>query len=200
MELKNSFEVEAPVEEVWRALTDFERVVSCVPGAELLEPPTEARCSARMTIKLGPMTLKYQGDIDVLEKDAAAHRAVLQGKARAAGGQGNVRAKVTLQLAGDGTRTRAEVDSDVQIGGRAAALGQGVIKDVAAKLTNQFADNLAGLFATVQTSESEKSAPPRAEALRAGSLAGAILRERVTRPWAIGAALLTLLAVVYTCG
>ena len=206
MELKNGFTVAAPVDEVWRALTDFGRVVPCVPGAELLEPPDETRCKARMSIRLGPMTLQYRGDVEVLEKDAEARSALLQVKARDLRGQGNARAQVRMRLEADGAGTRAELESDVQVGGRAAALGQGAMRDVAARLTGQFADNLAGLFdSPPDAGDSQADAPDGSATapgapLAAGSLLAGALRDRLARPATLAALLVAVAAVVYFCG
>src|SRR5262245_8021723 len=165
MRLANQFSVDAPVSAVWDVLVDVQRVAPCLPGARVLEKLDGERYRAGMTVKLGPMTLTYEGEVELLERDPAARRARLSGSAREARGQGTANAQVAFALAPQGEGTRAEIEMDVQLSGRAAALGQGVLQPVAEKLVTEFASNLAQLCAP---RASGAPAAPRPDALDAG--------------------------------
>jgi carbon monoxide dehydrogenase subunit G len=196
MRLANQFSVDAPVSAVWDVLVDVERVAPCLPGARVLEKLDGERYRAGMTVKLGPMTLNYEGEVELLERDPAARRARLSGSAREARGQGTANAQVAFALAPQGEGTRAEIEMDVQLSGRAAALGQGVLQPVAEKLVTEFAANLAQLCAPRANGA---PAPPRPEALDAGPLLRSAIMRFLDAPGIVVAAVLALVFLVWEC-
>jgi uncharacterized protein len=146
MEFQNEFDVEAPIDEVWDTVLDVERVAPCVPGAQVLERTGENAYKVGIKVKVGPIAMRYDGQVEILEADAAAHRAVMSAKAREARGQGTANARVQMVLSGDGGRSHGTISTDLQLSGRAAAMGRGVIQDVSARLIGQFAENLAAML------------------------------------------------------
>ncbi len=147
MRFENSFAVEAPVEEVWRTLLDVERVAPCVPGAQVLERAGEDAYKVGIRVKLGPMSMQYRGQVEIVEEDAEARRAVMRARAQEARGQGTADATVEMRLSGGQDVTEGTIETDLQLSGRAAAMGQGVIRDVSAKLVEEFSRNLAEMLA-----------------------------------------------------
>lgn len=145
MVFDNSFTVDKPIEEVWSTLVDLEKVIPCVPGAKVLEKTGDKSVTAEVKIKLGSMSMTYTAPAEIIEQDDAAHRAVLTGKAKEAGGQGNADAKVDLQLTEAGSGTEAKIHSDINVTGKAAQMGEGVIAAVTEGMIAQFAENLAKL-------------------------------------------------------
>lgn len=145
MEFENTFVVKAPVEQVWDLLLDVERVAPCMPGATVLEHTGEDAYKVAVKVRLGPMTMNYRGDVEIVDKDAGAHRATMRAKAKEARGQGTAQADVRMALQERDGGTAASIVTAMQMSGRAAAMGQGVIRDVAATLTDTFAKNLAGM-------------------------------------------------------
>jgi hypothetical protein len=99
-----------------------------------------------MKVKLGPVTMQYKGQMEVVERDEKAYRAVLKGSAKEARGQGTAQATAHLQLVEDGGTTRGTVHADVALSGRAAAMGQGVIGSVTDSMMGQFATNLQAML------------------------------------------------------
>src|SRR3954470_21700506 len=167
MEFENTFQVQAPVEDVWTLLMDVERVAPCMPGAQVLEQTGDDAYKVAVKVKLGPMTMNYKGDVEILDKDDAARRATMRAKAREARGQGTAQASIAMALQEADGGTTATLVTDLQMSGKAAAMGQGVIRDVAAALTDTFAQNLAGMVegapaAAAQPAPTE--APPTTEA------------------------------------
>ena len=77
MEFENQFDVPAPIDEVYAALLDVQRVAPCVPGAEVLEQTGDDTYKVAIKVKVGPMSMTYTGDVEFVEKDDAAHRAVM---------------------------------------------------------------------------------------------------------------------------
>lgn len=145
MEFENTFLVQAPVAEVWDLLLDVERIAPCMPGAQVLAQTGDDVYKVAVKVRLGPMTMNYKGDVEIVGKDAETHHATMRAKAMEARGQGTASADIEMSLREESAGTRASIVTTMQMSGKAAAMGQGVIKDVAAALTDEFARNLAGL-------------------------------------------------------
>src|SRR5690242_5258012 len=145
MEFESTFIVDAPVAEVWKLLMDVERIAPCMPGAKVLEQTGDDAYKVAVKVRLGPMTMNYKGDVEILAKNEAVHQATMRAKAKEARGQGTASADIRMALREQGTGTEASIVTSMQMSGKAAAMGQGVIKDVAASLTDTFAQNLAGM-------------------------------------------------------
>jgi carbon monoxide dehydrogenase subunit G len=218
MRFENSFSVRAPIDEVYAALLDLERVAPAMPGAEVTEKVSDDAYKVAIKVKLGPMTMNYRGDVTVSEKDPAAHRAKVHVKAREARGQGNATADVTMQLAEQDGGTGATMSADVQLAGRAAAMGRGIIEEVSSKLVDRFAENLASMLGEHEaTAEPEATAaapaggagaeapaeptpPLQDESLDAGALAAGMVADRMRDPRVLAAAIGGALFLGYLLG
>src|SRR5688572_8897768 len=99
--------------------------------------------TGRVKVKLGPINLTYQGKASFIEKDEAAHKAVIDARGKDQRGNGTAAAVVTAKLKAEGSITRVDVLTDLNITGRPAQFGRGVMTDVGNKLLGQFADKLA---------------------------------------------------------
>lgn len=141
MELKDTFTVDVPPERLWEVLTDVERIAPCVPGFEL-EEVDEPDYRGRMKIKVGAIQMSYDATITFAERDDAARRAVLKVKGKERRGPGAVDATTTASLSGENGKTTAEMVTEVQVTGRIAQFGRGIISDVSSRLTEKFVDNL----------------------------------------------------------
>ncbi|SDK15261.1 hypothetical protein SAMN05216282_103125 [Cryobacterium psychrotolerans] len=147
MELESTFSVVAPIDEVWATIMDFERVAGCVPGAQILNKLSEDAYQVGMKVKLGPVSMQYKGLLNVLERDVANHRAVFEGKAQEARGQGTAQGTGSLVLVQDGDTTRGTVTGDIALSGKVAAMGRGVIGSVTDQMMALFAENLQAMIA-----------------------------------------------------
>src|SRR3954465_765053 len=142
MKLEHDFTVPAPVDEAWKALLDVEKVAPCMPGAALTSVDGDD-FTGTVKVKVGPIQVTYKGQARFVQKDEAAHRVVIEASGKEARGRGTASATVTAVLTGKGNETRCEVETDLNITGRPAQFGRGVMADVGAKLIGQFADCLA---------------------------------------------------------
>jgi len=138
MNLENEFTVPVPVDEAWQVLLDVERMAPCMPGATLTSVNGD-EFTGTVKVKVGPITVTYNGEAKFLSKDDATHRAVLEAKGKESRGSGTAGATVTTQLSGEGSTTKVRVETDLNITGRPAQFGRGVMAEVAAKLIDQFA-------------------------------------------------------------
>jgi carbon monoxide dehydrogenase subunit G len=222
MRFENRFDVDAPLEEVWDALLDVERVAPTVPGAQVLEQTGEDAYKVAIKVKVGPMSMTYRGEVEIVERDEAAHRAVMKARAKESRGQGTANADVTMELTGSNGRTAATVVTDVELSGKVATMGQGVLQDVSGRLVGTFAENLAAMLARgdapapepeaaagttageagpAPTQEPERGPGPEpAEALDLGSLGGAVVAERLRDPRALAGLLLLAALLGYLLG
>ncbi len=147
MQLENSFTVPVPIDEAWRVLMDVERIAPCMPGAAL-DSVTGDDFTGRVKVKLGPINLTYQGKASFIERDETAHKAVIDARGKDQRGNGTAAAIVTATLAAEGSVTRVDVLTDLNITGRPAQFGRGVMTDVGNKLLGQFADRLSAQLAS----------------------------------------------------
>jgi carbon monoxide dehydrogenase subunit G len=220
VEFENTFTVQAPVDEVYAALLDLERVTPAMPGAQLLEKIDDDNYKVAIKVKMGPVSMTYRGDVSVVEKDPEAHRAVLDVKAREARGQGSATAKVTMSVEPEGDASRGTMKAQVALSGKAAAMSRGVIDDVSRRLVTTFAENLEGIVGSgASTAAGEgngeaaatpkppppspaepRSEPPEAEALDMGPLAAGMAADRLKDPKVLGALLGGTLLVGYLIG
>jgi uncharacterized protein len=141
VKIEDSFQVDVPVDEAWKVLLDLERIAPCLPGAQLTEVEGD-EYRGTVKIKVGPITAQYKGVAKIEEADEANRKVVLQAEGRDTRGQGNASATVTATLVPEGTSTTVNIDTDLNITGKVAQFGRGVMADVSSKLLGQFADNL----------------------------------------------------------
>jgi len=172
VELSNEFVVPVKVDEAWGLLTDVELIAPCMPGAELQEIEGEEYRGV-VKVKVGPITAQYKGKATFVEKDDAAHKAVLRAEGRDTRGQGNANATITATLESEGDGTKVKVVTDLSITGRAAQFGRGVMADVSTKLLGQFVDCLEKnvLGAGAAAAAEPEAAAPAAEAAPVGEAA-----------------------------
>ncbi len=203
MRFENRFDVDAPIEEVWEAVVDVERVAPNVPGAQVLEQTGEDAYKVAIKVKVGPMSMTYRGEVEIVERDAEAHRAVMKARAKESRGRGTANADVTMALSGENGRTAATVTTDVELSGTVATMSQGVLQDVSGRLVQTFAQNLAAMLEGAKEPAPEAAAsepaPEADDALDLGALGGAAVAERLRDPHVlvpligIGALILLLL-------
>ena len=164
MQLEHHLSVPAPIDVVWPALLDPERVAPCVPGATLTGVDDDS-FTGTVKVKVGPVTLLYKGTGTFTEQDEQARRAVLKAAAKDTRGNGTVNATVTLTLTDEGDHTTGIVATDLSITGKPAQFGRGMIADVGGKIIQQLSACLSERLAVVVTEpESESGGGPISEA------------------------------------
>jgi carbon monoxide dehydrogenase subunit G len=141
MKIDNEFTVGVPIDTAWDALTDLEGIAPCLPGAQLTGVDGDVY-SGKVRIKVGPVISQYAGTAQFVEKDEATHRAVIRAKGKDSRGAGNASALIDAQLRAEGDGTVVTVVTDLNISGKIAQFGSGMIKEVSVKLLGQFVENL----------------------------------------------------------
>ena len=133
MKITSGFSVAAPPDQVFAFLVDVNKVVKCVPGAELTEEVDSSTFKGKLTVKAGAVTIKYQGTAKIVDTEESEDRAVVTVKAngREIGGAGQVYATVTMTVAAAGGSTEVTIDTDVTIAGKLAQFGRNIVEDMA---------------------------------------------------------------------
>lgn len=172
MLIENEFRVTAPVDHTWAYLLDVEKVAPCAPGAELTDVVDDRTWKGKIIMKLGPIALSFAGTVTMAERDDVAHRVVLRAQGQEVKGKGAASAAVTSWLEpGPGTgETTVKMQADITLTGTVAQLSRGLLPDVSAKLTNQFAECLQASMMAQEAGAAETgpgAAPqPQAAAIR----------------------------------
>jgi len=145
VEFDNSFEVPVPVDQAWTLLMDIERIAPCVPGAELTEVIDERSYKGKISVKLGPVALTFNGQTTFEEIDETARTARLAAKGTDSKGRGGAQAKVSFGVEPCAAGSRVAIHTDLMLSGAVAQYGRGVgmVKDLAQHIIAQFAENLA---------------------------------------------------------
>lgn len=125
----------------WDAILDLERVVPCVDGGRVVERTSPESAKAEILVKMGAMSMKFVGTVEVAEQDQATRKVLLKIKSREAGGQGYANADVTFTLNDGG----GEIHTAAQISGKAASMGEGVVNSVLDALIKDFTKNLESI-------------------------------------------------------
>jgi carbon monoxide dehydrogenase subunit G len=160
VEITNDFSISLPPEQAYELLVDLDRVAPCMPGAELGDELPDGSRAVKVRVKLGPMKFVYNGTVRVAERDEAAHRAVLIGKAKEANGQGDAQATITMQVTpGDGGGSAVSTHAQVDLTGRAAQMGHGVVQAVSKQLLGRMTATLEERFAQPAAEEPVAATP-----------------------------------------
>ncbi|WP_435583109.1 SRPBCC family protein [Amycolatopsis thermoflava] len=219
MRLDHEFTVPAPPAEVWKAVTDPERVAPCMPGATLTKVEGET-FTGTVKVKLGPISLLYKGSGEFLETDEQARRIVIKASGKDSRGAGTAAATVTVTLSEENGGTKGSVATDLNVTGRPAQFGRGMISEVGGKILDQFATNLADRLGAAETPaapadekqaesgvttepapekpklETVKPQPQEAEAIDLFEYAGSSIGKRLAPVLAGVAAVLGIVAIV----
>ena len=140
MKLEQSFEVAAPIDRVWDALIDVERVAPCLPGASVTGRNEDGSYAGNLTIKIGPTTAAYAGRLQMEDIDKSVHTATMQAQGTDKRGQGGAKATITSKLSETANGTHVDVSTDYHITGRLARFGRGgMIEDISNRLLREFA-------------------------------------------------------------
>jgi carbon monoxide dehydrogenase subunit G len=141
VELDHPFTTDRAIDDSWIAILDLDKVIPCVEGGRVVERTSPETAKAEIKVKMGAMSMKFKGTVEIAERDDAAHRAVLRVKSREEGGSGHANADVTFALA-DGGGT---IHTAAQITGKAASMGEGVMVTVLDALIRDFTEKLSAI-------------------------------------------------------
>jgi uncharacterized protein len=193
MEMDHSFTVPVPPDQAWDVLLDVERIAPCMPGATVDEVDGDV-VNGRIKVKVGPVSLTYKGTAKFTERDSEAHVVVLEASGKETRGAGTASANVRASMVPDpsGSGTEVTMHTTMNVTGRPAQFGRGVMVEVGGKLVEQFAQNLSKLIAggsddsgsAGADSDAAADATPAADASHASS-GGSVDGADVVTPGAV---------------
>jgi uncharacterized protein len=203
MKLSNEFTVAAPLARTWETLLDVERVAGCLPGASIEPVGQDGMYRGSMRVKVGPVTMAYSGTVRLADVDADQHVASFDARAKETKGAGTAAAVIRNRLEPAGDGTHVVVETDLNVTGRAAQFGRGLMEDVASKMLADFAGRLeqlvlAGAPAAHAPAEPEPGAraAPAPEPEETSLDVGGVLLRGYRGQLAVGGGLLALLLLV----
>jgi carbon monoxide dehydrogenase subunit G len=137
--IENTFAVDAPADRVFAFLLDVNSVLGCVPGAELSETVDDGYFRGRIRVRVGAVSVAYQGTGHVVSRDDSARTAVLEAEGREAGGSGSARAVITVTVGERGEGAEVLMVTELTVAGRGAQTGHGTVEEVSRSLVGQLA-------------------------------------------------------------
>src|SRR5262249_13875528 len=158
MELEHSFTVPVPKSRAWDVLLDVERGAPCMPGATL-DSVDGHEIRGRIKGKVGPVNMTYSGTARVVERDQELGVVTLEASGKETRGAGTASASVRSVLEDRGNETHVTVLTTLNVTGKPAQFGRGVMNEVGGKLLNIFAANLATTLAEPETPATATAAP-----------------------------------------
>jgi carbon monoxide dehydrogenase subunit G len=186
VQLDKTFPMPSSPAIAWKFLQDVEAVAGCMPGAKLTEQVGENSHKGTVTVKLGPATMSFRGEVEVRDVDQATQTLRLIGKGTDSSGNSGVSMNLLARIeAVDGGLSQLVGSSEVSVSGKAAAFGGRMMDSVADKILQQFADNFAAEVAALQNpgsgaadaGDGEPSPAPRATELNALALGWAVFKD-----------------------
>lgn len=182
MKLEHQLSMNATPEQAWTVLMDVPRIVPCMPGAELVETVAENRWKALMRVKLGPMLLLFDVDLERTVVDEVNRRVELKAAARETRNRGRVKATIESVLSeSDGSDVTVTMVTDLTLQGAVAQYGAGIVRDVSEELVRSFASSLQDLVQPVLAPSAAAVPPPSIEqpTLSARHLVASMFRTRL---------------------
>jgi carbon monoxide dehydrogenase subunit G len=159
IEIENEFRVPADAETVYEYLLQLEQVGQCIPGAQIGPEGDDGAHPAEIAVRLGPMRFNYRGSVRLEDRVGSERKATLMADVREARGQGSAKARMEMSVEGEDNGARVVTRTQVQMTGRAASMGRGVIDDVAARMVDDMATCVTERLGS--RPEAAPAAPPR---------------------------------------
>ncbi len=176
MRLTNEFQVEQPLDTVWKFFEDIPQVASCLPGTELTEELGEDHYGGIVAIGLGPVKLEFDGKAKITERNEADHTISVDAEGADRKGRGQAALLLNADLDPVPGGTKVGVAMDLQLSGPAAQYGRGLVGDVTAVLLNDFATNVQNRLDAIQAGRN-----PDEVAMSASSAGGLAIGLRAVR-------------------
>ena len=175
--IEERFEVQAPVERVWKYLIDPARVVECLPGAELVEMKDEHSFVGAIRVKVGPMSMSYKGNGKFTEVNEQTHQVRMVGDAREVSGSGSTKVSMLSSVAPAANGgSEVVVSAEVELVGRIVQFGRGMVEEVSRQMFRQFSTCVKAKLEVVEEAQptaaaENPGAPSETQAVAAAPLA-----------------------------
>ena len=139
--ITDTFRVATSIDNTWNTLLDIERIAPCLPGAQLQEIEGD-EFRGIVKVKVGPITAQYKGAAKLALVDPQTRTIKIDASGRDTRGQGNASALITVTMVDDNGGTKVAIDTELNVTGKVAQFGRGVMSEVSGKILKQFVENL----------------------------------------------------------
>jgi len=163
--INKKFDLDEPIEKVWIYLADPTKIVTCVPGASLTEKIDDRNFKGQVAMKLGPVKVKFNGDVEIEDLDKDNWKMQLKGNGQDAKGKGSANMKMNGALTAIPAGTAVDFTMELSIVGKLAQFGSRLINDVTDHVLNQFVDNFKAKLAADTTYVAESNPTATAESM-----------------------------------
>jgi carbon monoxide dehydrogenase subunit G len=179
MEFTNTFDVDAPLERVWGFMLNAQEVAPCVPGAAITDTVDDTHYKGTVKVKLGAVQVSYRGELE-MQPDEPNRTIVLTAKGTEQRGSGGASGVITNVLTESGSGTHVEIHSKIDVTGKVATFGRGIMQDVANKLIRDFSVCLERKLIAAETAATRDAAavPSAAGTHRASAPGAAAVSEQ----------------------
>lgn len=150
MRIKQEFNVNQSMDQVWAFFQDVPGIANCLPGANLSADLGDDKYGGGVLISMGPVKLDFDGVAQIVERDEASKTIVVDASGADKKGRGNATMKVTARLAHLGAGTRVNMDMDLVLSGAAAQYGRGMVADITAILVDDFVKNMSNRISALE--------------------------------------------------
>ncbi len=180
--LKESFEVGAAIDDVWRFMLDPRSVAGCLPGATLEETGDERTFDGTVKIRVGAITASYRGQVRLTRVDPQTHEVEMLAEGRETGGgtaRGTISSRLRVRPEGG---TEVLTEANVDLSGRIVQVGRGMIEGVARQLFVEFSSRVRErLESNLADAPPSEVAAPRDDSVRILPLILRAIWERIVR-------------------
>ena len=182
IKIQETFEVQAPIDAVWRFVMDPEQVAACMPGATLEEVVDERTFLGNIEVKVGAVTTSYKGKISLTEVDEQQFIVRMSAEGRETGG-GTARGTMSSRLrALDGGKTEVVAEASIDLTGRIMQVGRGMIEGVSHQLFLQFIACVKARLETPAGADGEaETAVAESEPIRLAPLVFGVIWSSIRR-------------------
>lgn len=182
IQIDKTFPMQASADVSWQFLQDIAAVAACMPGAKITERLDDNHYKGTVSVRVGPATMSFRGDIEVRELDAATRTLRLIGKGSDTTGTSGAALDLSARVeAAEGGRSNLVGKSEASVSGKAAAFGGRMMNSVADQVLQQFAANFAAQVELLKAPQAGvavlASPPPAQHELNGLALLWAILKD-----------------------
>jgi carbon monoxide dehydrogenase subunit G len=192
VQIDKTYAMPCSAEVAWEFLQNLEAVAACMPGAKITERLDAGRYKGTVTVKVGPATMSFRGEVEMKDVDPAARTLRLLGKGTDSTGSSGASMNLTARIeAAEGGLCNLVGASEVSMSGKAAAFGGRMMNTVADQILKQFAGNFAGQVGALQAQRAAAAgsgSPAAVVAIPppAGELNGLALVWTIIKDWLLG--------------
>jgi len=182
-DIETSFEIDQPPGRVWTFFQDVPEVVTCMPGAVLLDRTGETTYRGKVTVRLGPVTAAFEGEATIAEADRGSRTARIDASGIDRRGNNRARASIAYEIHERDNGSHVRLHGTIRLTGALAQMGRGgIVQDVADRLTAQFAEQLRDKLTRsghAADTDADVREPPRA--IEGTRLAWAVIAAWIKR-------------------